>query len=193
MGFSVDQGYDVKVNSWCTPYRESFESLSEAKQRCNDDPSCAVVYDDGGKHTHFVLCGWDATIKHSSSGSLLHTKRSKYMFNWALFLIYFTNNIKIKLKCIKLYIFLQKITASCACKDFVNSGGHGNCQTASQSNDHHGRKMCYVVQPSTCKDLVNSNSNPGEQFSEEACDGKGATHNYSCILPLHKSPIFDVK
>ena len=85
MGFSVDQVYDIKVNSWCKPYRESFETLSEAKQRCTDEPSCAVVYDDGGKHTHFMLCDQDATIKYSKSGSLLHIKRSKYMFKCASF------------------------------------------------------------------------------------------------------------
>ena len=33
--------------------------------------------------------------------------------------------------------------------------------------------MCYVVQPSGCDDLVDSESNPGEKFSAEACALKG--------------------
>ena len=31
---------------------------------------------------------------------------------------------------------------------------------------------------SSCNDLVDSRSNPGEKFSEEACVGKGSIYNY---------------
>ena len=84
-----------------------------------------------------------------------------------------------KLKYVKRYFLFQISTGPCLCKDFINSGGRGNCLTDSQSNKHNGRKMCYVVQPSGCSDLVDSGANPGEKFSEEACDLKGTTLNIS--------------
>ena len=85
--------------------------------------------------------------------------------------------IENKLKYVNLDFLIQMSTDDCLCKDFINSGGHGNCLTISQSNKHNGRKMCYVVQPSGCKDLVDSGANPGEKYSEEACDRKGTTLN----------------
>ena len=38
--------------------------------------------------------------------------------------------------------------------------------------------MCYVIQPSSCGDLVDSGANPGEKFSEEACDIKSKIYKY---------------
>lgn len=54
----------------------------------------------------------------------------------------------------------------CTCKDFVGDTGHGNCRTKLKPQD---RFMCYVEQPSSCTDLVDSTSNPGEKFSFDAC------------------------
>ena len=79
------QSYDVRLNSWCSPYRESFETLSEAKTQCTNDRFCAMIYDDGGSHNHFLLCDEGANIKTSAAGSLLHIKRSEYMCIWVAF------------------------------------------------------------------------------------------------------------
>ena len=73
----------------------------------------------------------------------------------------------------------------CACKSFVNQFGNGNCQTRSEANLHLGKKMCYVVQPSGCDDLVESGSNPGEMFSAKACTLKGCFTVFcisSCVI-----------
>ena len=56
------------------------------------------------------------------------------------------------------------LSQGCTCKMFMNGGGWGNCQ---KSND--GDVMCYVKQPSSCSDVRDSGSNPGEQYSYEAC------------------------
>ena len=57
---------------------------------------------------------------------------------------------------------------SCECKDFIGLKGFGNCKKL-----HRGRKPCYVKQPSGCKDLIDSKTNPGEKASKQACDGLG--------------------
>ena len=56
------------------------------------------------------------------------------------------------------------LSQGCTCKMFMNGGGWGNCQ---KSNDGH--VMCYVKQPSSCSDVRDSGSNPGEQYSYDAC------------------------
>ena len=61
----------------------------------------------------------------------------------------------------------------CNCKDFVNDGGFGNCFKRSGHSKHDGNVVCYVEQPSTCSDLIDSRSNPGEKISAEACKLKG--------------------
>ena len=55
----------------------------------------------------------------------------------------------------------------CACKDFVSSNGYGNCKKVLPSI---GKVTCYVKQPSICTDLENSGSDPGEQYSAQACE-----------------------
>ena len=51
----------------------------------------------------------------------------------------------------------------------------GNClkKAGSGAGVHSGKKMCYVTQPSSCSDLVNSGEFPGEEHSAEACYLKG--------------------
>ena len=56
---------------------------------------------------------------------------------------------------------------SCKCKDFIDSNGLGNCIKSNASLDGSG--ICYVHMPSTCSDLNESTSHPGERFSAEAC------------------------
>ena len=55
------------------------------------------------------------------------------------------------------------------CNDFVNSNGYGKCKKESPTSKHQGGKMCYVFQPSNCTDLVDSGTDPGEQYSAVAC------------------------
>jgi len=52
----------------------------------------------------------------------------------------------------------------CSCKDLVNKNGWGNCQKA-----YGGDYLCYVNQPSTCRDAKDSGTNTGEKYSMEAC------------------------
>ena len=61
----------------------------------------------------------------------------------------------------------------------MNENGFGKCQRK-LSNDHfNGQLVCYVNQPSNCKDLYTSATNPGSKVSAEACEtGK---HSLSVI------------
>jgi len=53
---------------------------------------------------------------------------------------------------------------SCSCNEFVSSKGYGRCE-----KDFQDGPICYVNQPSICKDATNSQSHPGQYFSWEAC------------------------
>ena len=53
------------------------------------------------------------------------------------------------------------------CKDFIGASGQGNCK------DFNGKPLCYVTQPSSCSDLQDSQTNPGEKFSFTACSKGG--------------------
>ena len=76
----IDDVYELRANSWCLPERdETFPTLSEAKRQCSDDPSCTMFYDFGGRGNKFCLCDEGAQIATSSTGSLLHIKRSEYL------------------------------------------------------------------------------------------------------------------
>ena len=59
------------------------------------------------------------------------------------------------------------IWGGCTCKDLIDANGAGNCQDTISSTS--GKAGCYVNQPSTCGDLKDSSTNPGEKFSTEAC------------------------
>ena len=82
------------------------------------------------------------------------------------------------------YIHNNIVGFDCKCKDFVNDNGHGNCLTDSISEKHDGQRMCYVIQPSGCNDLVESTHNLGELYSEEACEKTGLI--YHMILEFVK-------
>ena len=52
----------------------------------------------------------------------------------------------------------------------MNENGFGKCQRQ-LSNDHFNRQLvCYVNQPSNCKDLYTSETNPGTKVSADACE-----------------------
>ena len=53
----------------------------------------------------------------------------------------------------------------CTCKEFIGTDGFGNCKKEHPT----GKPLCYVTLPSSCSDLRDSGSNPGEKWSFEAC------------------------
>ena len=59
----------------------------------------------------------------------------------------------------------------CVCKDLTNSLGGGNCIVG---------KYCYVTQPSTCNDLMDSRDIKGQKYSFEAC--KFLNGEFFCII-----------
>ena len=63
------------------------------------------------------------------------------------------------------------ILGTCTCKNLVNKDGIGNCEGT--KSVAFGKVACYVNQPSSCSDLKNSGTNPGEKYSAVACDQKG--------------------
>ena len=58
----------------------------------------------------------------------------------------------------------------CRCNGFVNSNGFGACQK--RDENFNGGFSCFVDQPSTCKDLKNSTTDPVKQLSASACEDK---------------------
>ena len=56
---------------------------------------------------------------------------------------------------------------SCTCTDYVNDSGFGNCERGSASFGNQA--VCYVDLPSSCSDLTESRTNPGQKLSAEAC------------------------
>ena len=64
---------------------------------------------------------------------------------------------------------ILRIDYQCSCKRLLDSSlGYGNCQKMVG-----GLPMCYVTQPSSCSDLVNSTTIPDEQWSTKACSTEG--------------------
>ena len=51
----------------------------------------------------------------------------------------------------------------CSCSKYIANSGFGNCQ-----KKYKNGRICYVNEPSTCKDLIKSKST-GKRFSWEAC------------------------
>ena len=79
--FVIDEGYEIRKNSYCSPYREqSFRTLPEAQHQCNNDPSCAMFIEAKGQNncTTFHFCDKGAVIK-SAQGAVLHIKKGEYI------------------------------------------------------------------------------------------------------------------
>ena len=62
---------------------------------------------------------------------------------------------------------------NCRCKDLINRNGVGNCKGTKPSQFNGDHVACYVHQPSSCADLEDSISNPGEKLSAKACKSIG--------------------
>ena len=65
-----------------------------------------------------------------------------------------------------IYIHIA-VYVDCTCKDYINRHGYGNCQTPSKHPSN--QPICYVLLPSSCKDLKMSRTNPLMYYSSEAC------------------------
>ena len=63
-------------------------------------------------------------------------------------------------------IYFQFLS-DCTCKDLINPSGYGNCASTGFSS-----KFCYVNQPTSCSDALDSLDLPGEKFSSEPCKGR---------------------
>lgn len=70
----IDNGYNILKKSYCEPEHGRFTTLSEAKQRCSNDPSCAMVYHYHSHKGDFRLCDKGFKIKASSHDSTLYVK-----------------------------------------------------------------------------------------------------------------------
>ena len=55
----------------------------------------------------------------------------------------------------------------CTCTNFINKYGYGNC--AKRDGKFSEKYTCYVYQPSKCRDLVRSETDPEKQVSAKAC------------------------
>ena len=60
---------------------------------------------------------------------------------------------------------------ACECKTLINRNGFGNCKEGDMDI-----RICYVVKPSTCLDLIDNVYYDDKQYSEEACH-MGAIHD----------------
>ena len=62
---------------------------------------------------------------------------------------------------------ILNLLVGCSCKTLINVHGFGNC--AKLDPKYGNKASCYVNQPSSCGDLLDSGTNTGEKTSAEAC------------------------
>ena len=74
----------------------------------------------------------------------------------------------------ELHFVTRVLDSSCVCKDFIGKYGYGNCNKKSKHKEHEDQAICYVIQPSGCQDLVDSDTDLGEKLSAQACSLKGS-------------------
>ena len=75
----TEQEYEVRESGVCNQYygpTDGYKTLVEAKAKCSDNSSCAMVWDKG---TKFFLCDDGAEIR-PTNGSRLHLKKGKYIY-----------------------------------------------------------------------------------------------------------------
>ena len=63
---------------------------------------------------------------------------------------------------------------ACECTTLINRNGFGDCRKGDMNI-----RICYVVKPSTCPDLIDSVYYDDEQYSEEACQMRVINENNS--------------
>merc|ERR1712112_307430 len=68
----------------------------------------------------------------------------------------------------------------CTCSEFTNNNGIGKCQHRVKIGDaiaFGGQVACYVNEPTSCSDVIPSESNPGKYLSAEACSCSNVSPN----------------
>ena len=73
----IEEDYELRLNSWCSPDICNGMNLSEAKHKCRANSSCDMFYDMGGAGTIFCFCD-DDFLPTSSFGDILYTKKREY-------------------------------------------------------------------------------------------------------------------
>ena len=74
----------------------------------------------------------------------------------------------------------EPVLLDCKCISRLNIYGKGNCTTKSWSKSWRGgKRWCYVVQPSDCRDVQNSTVLEGAKYSAKACPSTGTSYTYS--------------
>ena len=79
------------------------------------------------------------------------------------------------------YLDHGSILGDCSCNNYVSDLGYGKCE-----KDFRGGPVCYVDQPSACTDVADSKTEPGMQYSWEAC----SRQNFQEIIIPSKCPFF---
>ena len=69
------------------------------------------------------------------------------------------------------FVGIDNQDTGCSCTSYISNSGYGNCEKEFGSKG----TICYVTQPSNCKDVRSSVSerDKGKQFSWEACQHRG--------------------
>ena len=65
------------------------------------------------------------------------------------------------------YSFFKIATDNCSCQNFIDVDGYGNCQKGHPMKNN--LNVCYVNQPSTCPDTLESGKLLGQEISAHAC------------------------
>ena len=78
------------------------------------------------------------------------------------------------------YLDHDSILGDCSCNNYVSELGYGKCE-----KDFRGGPVCYVDQPSACTDVADSKTEPGRQYSWEAC----SRQNFQEIIVPSKRPL----
>ena len=70
------EGYAEKRGHWCDPnQRMTAITFSDAKTECSENVSCNMFYHFKGTGNTFYACENTASIKESTSGSILYQKQ----------------------------------------------------------------------------------------------------------------------
>ena len=68
------------------------------------------------------------------------------------------------------------IAGDCACHDFTDAHGYGNCQKVHPSKNN--LPVCYVNKPNNCPDSLENIETPGREISAYACKFNPDKYSY---------------
>ena len=144
----------------------NYDNLNAAISACKADEDCGYIYDyncDGATIADGLkLCTKNSEIGESPKNCIYEPHSGKYHYLSSVYDIIAEIANKLKLN------FIFNLLESCTCKDLISKWGYGNCQGTLDSS-RGNVAVCYVNQPSSCGDLVDSSTNTGEKSSAEPC------------------------